>query len=347
MGGFRNSILGGINLIRAAIQSPNFVSGLTGWIIRQDGSAEFNNVVIRGGTVIGGTALYYNGTPASGNLIMSISAAAGTDSFGNAYVAGVGVYGTSDKVTVRNAAGATATLRADAPSGIADTPGPGLALALASGDTAPGSLTEFDDTFTRGLYLRTPSPVADPSASEGTDYASIRMTGRFHGNDPKIDMKANGPGSFIALNNIIVDPNGMITSYADPVTFTPTVGNDGSATYSTRTGWMWQIGPLRYVCIYLVVNAAGSGTGIVTVSVPFNVDRTTRQTLPMHTESVGPNGSHVGNGQAVFFTSGSGGVADRLRTSSNDATNRDSNITGADLLAGGLIVIEGWLREAI
>jgi hypothetical protein len=349
MAGFRNSILGGINLIRAAIQSPNFVSGSQGWTVRQDGSAEFNNVVIRGGVIVGGTALYYNGTPAAGNLIMSIAAAAGTDSFGNAYVAGVGIYGTSDKLTVRNSGGDTAVLRADAPSGIADTPAPGLALSLASGDAAPGSLTEFDDTFTRGVYLRTSSPVADPTASEGSDYAAIRMTGRFHGSDPTIDMEANGAGSFIALNGMSVNPSGEITAYnqGNFHTFTPTVGNDGTATYSTRTGWWVQIGPMRYVCIYLVVNAAGSGTGIVTVSVPFNVDRTTRQTLAMHTESVGPNGSHIGNGQCVYFTGGSGGVADRLRTSSNDATNRDSNITGADLLAGGIIVIQGWLREAI
>jgi hypothetical protein len=33
MAGFRNSILGGINLIRKAIQSPNFTSGSTGWQI--------------------------------------------------------------------------------------------------------------------------------------------------------------------------------------------------------------------------------------------------------------------------------------------------------------------------
>lgn len=47
--GFANSILGGVgNLIRQYIQSPNYVAGTSGWIVRQDGSAEFNNVIARG-----------------------------------------------------------------------------------------------------------------------------------------------------------------------------------------------------------------------------------------------------------------------------------------------------------
>lgn len=51
--GFRNAIAAGANLVRNAIQSPNFVSGLVGWIIRKDGSAEFANAVIRGTIVAG------------------------------------------------------------------------------------------------------------------------------------------------------------------------------------------------------------------------------------------------------------------------------------------------------
>lgn len=45
---FLNQIVAGVKLVRAAIQSPNFVAGVSGWIIRRDGSAEFNNVVVRG-----------------------------------------------------------------------------------------------------------------------------------------------------------------------------------------------------------------------------------------------------------------------------------------------------------
>jgi hypothetical protein len=45
---FRNSIVAGIELIREAIQSRNFVTGVSGWRIARDGTAEFLNVIIRG-----------------------------------------------------------------------------------------------------------------------------------------------------------------------------------------------------------------------------------------------------------------------------------------------------------
>lgn len=48
---FTNSIVGGQGtLVRPAIKSPNFLTGVSGWSINKDGSAEFNNVVIRGTT---------------------------------------------------------------------------------------------------------------------------------------------------------------------------------------------------------------------------------------------------------------------------------------------------------
>jgi hypothetical protein len=97
---FRNPILGGTVLRRAAIQSPNFVTGKTGWQIAQSGSAEFNAATIRGGTTISGTSLYYNGTPAAGTLVGSISDSAGTDSYGNAYPAGVYWAGNAGQVVI-------------------------------------------------------------------------------------------------------------------------------------------------------------------------------------------------------------------------------------------------------
>lgn len=46
---FSNPITGGQGaLVRPAIKSPNYVPGVTGWTINRDGSAEFNDVVIRG-----------------------------------------------------------------------------------------------------------------------------------------------------------------------------------------------------------------------------------------------------------------------------------------------------------
>lgn len=351
--GFRNSILGGINLVRAAIQSPNFVSGSAGWTVKQDGSAEFNNVVIRGGQVVGGTALYYSGTPAAGNLIMSISATAGTDSFGNAYVAGVGVYGTNDTFTAKATTGDTARVRADAPSGISDTNSPGLELKKASGDVTAASLTEFDDTFTRGVYLRSSSAKDIVSSLEGVDYGAMQMTGKFHGSDPQISLKAgdpaDAPNGGIWLNGSFFDAGGGLSTYGGSfVTFNPTVGNAGSATWSTKTGWYIKFGPIRFVTIYLVASGAGSGsTTPLTVSVPFNVDRSTRQALTLHAESVGVNAGGtavIRGGEAVWFVGGSGGVADRLRVDDRDGDGAN-NLFGADIFNNSIITIQGWLRE--
>lgn len=81
-------------LIYSALQSPDYAANLTGWTINKDGSAQFNNLTVTGGTIQQGLYLFYGGVPANGNLVMSIAASAGTDSFGNAYKAGVTVYDT-------------------------------------------------------------------------------------------------------------------------------------------------------------------------------------------------------------------------------------------------------------
>lgn len=96
--GWSDPVVGGVDLRRAAIRSPNYAAGSAGWTVNQDGSAEFNNLTIRG--TFNGTnfvintsgAFFYSGTPALGNLICSISTAAGTDAQGNGYVSGVGTY---------------------------------------------------------------------------------------------------------------------------------------------------------------------------------------------------------------------------------------------------------------
>jgi hypothetical protein len=94
-----NPVVGGTALRRQAIQSPDFVTGVSGWIIRQDGSAEFNNLTIRGtfaGTnfVINSSgSFFYSPTEAAGNLVESIASVAGVDGFGDNYVAGHASYG--------------------------------------------------------------------------------------------------------------------------------------------------------------------------------------------------------------------------------------------------------------
>jgi len=99
MSGFANNILGGAaNLIRKAIRSPNYITGVSGWTINKDGSAEFNGLAIRGtfnGTnflINSAGAFFYSPTEAAGNLVASSANAAGTDQFGDHYLAGQSSY---------------------------------------------------------------------------------------------------------------------------------------------------------------------------------------------------------------------------------------------------------------
>jgi hypothetical protein len=93
--GWGNPVVGGVQLIRTAIQSLNFIANVAGWQIQNNGDAQFNDVTLTG--TFGGTnyvintdgAFFYSGTPAAGNLLLAIANAAGTDAFGNAYVEGL------------------------------------------------------------------------------------------------------------------------------------------------------------------------------------------------------------------------------------------------------------------
>lgn len=76
---FENPVVAGEGgvLIREAVQSPDFVTGVSGWIIRRDGSAEFNNVLIRldlttGGIIVGeagGPQVLIRVSPAGAGII--------------------------------------------------------------------------------------------------------------------------------------------------------------------------------------------------------------------------------------------------------------------------------------
>lgn len=106
MGGFANNFFNALGqLIKQSIRSPNFVSGVSGWAVFKDGSAEFNNATFRGTVVISSATqsiLIYNGTPAAGNLIFSIAPVGGTDAYGNSYLQGAAGYTNQGTITSAN-----------------------------------------------------------------------------------------------------------------------------------------------------------------------------------------------------------------------------------------------------
>lgn len=104
MSGFSNPIIGGGgSLVYPSIHSPGYSAGIRGWSINKDGSAEFNDLTIRGtffGTdfiISAGGVFLYSGTPAHGNLAISLApAATTTDPEGNTVQGGgLAVYGSA------------------------------------------------------------------------------------------------------------------------------------------------------------------------------------------------------------------------------------------------------------
>lgn len=103
---FSNPIAGGTALARNALNSPNFQTGVQGWSINRDGSAEFNSGTFRGGLAVGvspnprltlGTSIpadlqaFYTaqGTPVAQALIYYVNA---TDYYYQANVAAPNVF---------------------------------------------------------------------------------------------------------------------------------------------------------------------------------------------------------------------------------------------------------------
>lgn len=150
----------------------------------------------------------------------------------------------------------------------------------------------------------------------------------------------------------VVDNNGNLNlaghvtaGDSDVVNYTPTVGNGGTATFSTRAGWSVKFGKLVYWHAQLVVSAAGSGTSTVTITSPSAPDRTLRQICTMSAEGVKASGLFA-TGYLMSITTGSGTVWDRMTTQDNSGFNRLNLVQGAHLLSGSQIVIQGFYLEA-
>jgi hypothetical protein len=378
--GFDNPIVGGTALRIPAIQSPNYSPGAAGWIIKIDGSAEFNNLVVRGefsGTnfIINSAGIFlYSSTPAAGNLIGSWANAAGTDAYTNAYPAGLVVgLKTKPQVHVNNNASA-GFIEFPTNRSIENTIASILAGVVNSGAVNEyATLQLFGPTVTGAtdsakLLLNSQnndgSSEANFSVTTGAGSLTIDKTVATL-NGPRlaafpdasalsalfVNTDAGYTGNMArfqlnAADRFVADNDGILTTYATNAftTYTPTVAGGGTVTWTTRTGWWMRVGKMVFMNAYLVVNAAGSGGATVTITAPTNIDRTTQQNLSLH--STGIFAAGLGSGSAVALTTGATNVFDGMRTSNNGANNLDGTIGGANLLANGTISITGWYREA-
>jgi hypothetical protein len=206
-----NPVVGGTVLRRAAIASPNYVAGVSGWTINQDGSAEFNNLTIRG--VFAGTnfeinslgAFFYSGTPAAGNLVESITSAAGTDGFTNEFLAGHSSYGPGYATSAQ--AGQVAFYTGSLAVGWTfqggiQVTGAGLLVltatsALFSDNLEIGSNLTVDGTLTVGGSTDTGVPTNNSTSTNGLTSGVINGTS---GGASAGTAHTHGPGSYAVAN---------------------------------------------------------------------------------------------------------------------------------------------------
>ena len=78
---FSNPVVGGEGgeLIRESIKSPNYVPNVDGWSINRDGSAEFNDITIRDGAIVGGSVTV--GDPGNPQVVIDSSSSIGRINF--------------------------------------------------------------------------------------------------------------------------------------------------------------------------------------------------------------------------------------------------------------------------
>lgn len=245
--------------------------------------------------------------------------------------AGITVYGPDGQIQL---SGEEGTWTAADGSKIVIQAGAGATQYLTPEDVAlvtwnPGLLTTTLGAASRGgVELASPATTVNPRQAA-------------------IDLFGGGPTTTDTSMLVLADVTsisddmtifGDITLYSSWNTYTPAITGAGVATYFTVTGFWKRIGDEISFVAYVNVNAAGSGAANVTITAPTNIYRGTRQTVFMQADNITP--ALEGSCSVVGFTGGAGAVWDRLRGRDN------TNITGADLLAGCLLIVQGSYREA-
>lgn len=322
---FANGVVGGLTLVRPAIRSPNYVAGSTGWTINADGTAEFSNGTFRGNLIVGGVA-----PNARMEFVTGAAIPAELQTF------------YSNKVV------STILWYADAThyhyyAALSTTTSHGTTASAARGSVATGVVSAYDIYSVSGASIGGDifydNAYTSPNPADHTYSADVTMT-----MNGRLEIQTGG--LLAAVIGTTVDFEGGITNYqgSAPFPFVPTVTGAGGATFTTRTGWYYNIDRMYMFNIYLVVNAPGAGATTVGISaLPFTPDRSSRQFVSAHAEGAYVAGA-ISNGAFVVLTGGAGATIDRIRMSNGGAVNTDPNLTAAGLLAGAVINAQGWMN---
>jgi hypothetical protein len=318
MSGFENNIINAANaLIRSAMHSPNFVTGVSGWTINKDGSAEFNNLNLRGtftGTnwIINADGMFfYNGTPALGNLNLAITnvSASGIDQFGNTYSPGgisiIALSGLANVFTLVDTSGNTLF-------GI-DSQGNVNAQVVNTTDTFVNGLSIVNDIFPQsalGIVNRGWTPSLWPTPALGTTNAAILELDQV--------LSAGRAYRFVIIPTPII-PTSVPTQYvmqlryttdgSTPSTTTPIVRQVVQEMTVALTNWMTPLlevltGNLIVDTLYRLLITANVQAGTVQY----------QNNLEMRIEDLGPWVATQNANNGVSFGSGGSGSGGSKQT---------------------------------
>jgi hypothetical protein len=291
---------------------------VTGNTIREPGGTAISQEQVFGGTVSGNRLYQPGASGVSCDTGQGVTIA--TNTLRNAGTNGIHVLGGSDIQLLHN------LLKGSSRS--------------ASGNYGIRASTAVDGLLIVGNRVRRYG--SGNEAAWGLSITNTCTNVRRYGND----LTDSGTSGSVDDQSVTPDTNPQDEGV---LTYTPTVTNGGTATFTTQTARYYKLGKMVWVNVGLVVNAAGSGTSTVTVSLPSTPSRTIQQTLDLTCESVRV-ASQSTKGSAVILTTGSGATIDRLRnqvaaTGDGTTDNRILNVQGAHLLAGAIITITGWYLE--
>lgn len=258
----------------------------------------------------------YTPAPGPGNLILSVSAASGTDPYGNDYPAGLMVQSHPATRRVQLTPNGSLAITNDAYFDNA------AFMAVLPPLSAFGQSTIVQSAFNNvGAGDAPAAMILDPGNQDGTANATARFESPLTGVD--LDMSLSGQIATYNDNNV--------------PSYTPVIGGTGGATWATLAGRWMRLGPLIWFHVFAVAATPGAGAANISVSTPTDVDRTLQQTVTGH---IGGSAAVNGTVAGIALTSGSGAVLDRVRTSTG------ANITGANINAAAWNMdLSGWYIE--
>jgi len=251
--GFQNPPVG-LNgtIARTQFKSVNYVPGVSGWAIFQNGNAEFNNGIFRGtitASVFQGTSFvinqngifFYYPTPGAGNLVISIATVGGTDQYGNAYPTGVSLAGNT---------------RITFPANPAIEQDYGF-IQSAAGGTPPA-------TFTQTFIVGPQSNAVGFKDRIASQYNSSNHDGSSHANFNLAYVDNAGSSHFYH----VMDINGVNISTGKITGIQPGTSpaiQEGWHAVTLPTGWTGTarvkiLAEQQFACFDFQLNGAGSGT---------------------------------------------------------------------------------------